>query len=109
MCASLQAITFFRDFGRIEATSNTANPKYPYVIILIRLAPFYLWLLIFTSQPHKEERFLFVAYPLVSLNASIALFLMRSWLSSAFVYIFPECKVCMDFRPKLIVILATFN
>jgi len=107
MCASLQAITFFRDFGRIEAESDTANPKYPYVILLIRLAPFYLWLLIFTSQPHKEERFLFVAYPLVSLNASIALFLMRSWLPSAFVYIFPGSKgnkVCMDFHLKLILI-----
>ncbi|CAG8555774.1 1225_t:CDS:10 [Paraglomus occultum] len=86
------AITFFRDFGRIEAASNTANPKYPYVILLIRLVPFYLWLLIFTLQPHKEERFLFVAYPLVCLNASIALFLMRSWLSSAFVYFLPKYK-----------------
>ena len=28
-------------------------------------APLYLWLLVFWSQPHKEERFLFPVYPLI--------------------------------------------
>ncbi|KAI8612456.1 Alg9-like mannosyltransferase family-domain-containing protein [Chytriomyces sp. MP71] len=37
-----------------------------------RLAPFYVWLAIFTAQPHKEERFLFVVYPILCYNASIA-------------------------------------
>ncbi|KAI5845785.1 Alg9-like mannosyltransferase family-domain-containing protein [Morchella snyderi] len=35
--------------------------------------PYYLWLAIFTLQPHKEERFMFPAYPLLLLNAAIAL------------------------------------
>lgn len=34
--------------------------------------PFYLWFLIFTAQPHKEERFMFVAYPALCLNAAVA-------------------------------------
>lgn len=34
--------------------------------------PFYLWFFIFTAQPHKEERFMFVAYPALCINAAIA-------------------------------------
>lgn len=34
--------------------------------------PFYIWLAIFTAQPHKEERFMFVAYPALCLNAAIS-------------------------------------
>ena len=33
--------------------------------------PFYLWLAIFTLQPHKEERFMYPAYPALALNAAI--------------------------------------
>lgn len=32
--------------------------------------PFYLWLAIFSLQPHKEERFMYVFYPALCLNAS---------------------------------------
>jgi alpha-1,2-mannosyltransferase len=46
-----------------------------------KLAPFYLWLAIFSLQAHKEERFLYVAYPLVALNAAIAIYLVRSLAS----------------------------
>lgn len=35
------------------------------------IAPFYLWFAIFTAQPHKEERFMFVAYPAVCVNAAV--------------------------------------
>jgi hypothetical protein len=34
--------------------------------LLACLSPLYLWLGAITYLPHKEERFLFVAYPLVS-------------------------------------------
>ncbi|EDX14372.1 alpha-1,2-mannosyltransferase ALG9 [Drosophila simulans] len=37
----------------------------------ISLAPLYLWLLVFFAQPHKEERFLFPIYPLISLCGAI--------------------------------------
>ena len=33
--------------------------------LLVAVAPVYLWLLAITSLPHKEERFLYVVYPLV--------------------------------------------
>ena len=35
------------------------------------VAPFYLWLAIFSLQPHKEERFMYPAYPFLCLNAAV--------------------------------------
>ncbi|KAI9847343.1 MAG: mannosyltransferase [Thelocarpon superellum] len=40
---------------------------------LVFVSPFYLWLGIFTLQPHKEERFIYPAYPALALNAAMAL------------------------------------
>ncbi|XP_004529182.1 alpha-1,2-mannosyltransferase ALG9 [Ceratitis capitata] len=37
----------------------------------LSLAPLYVWLLVFFPQPHKEERFLFPIYPLISLCGAI--------------------------------------
>lgn len=36
------------------------------------LLPFGTWLLIFTLQPHKEERFMYPAYPALALSAAVA-------------------------------------
>jgi alpha-1,2-mannosyltransferase len=47
------------------------------------LSPFYLWLAIFTLQPHKEERFMYPAYPLLALNAAISLHILLTYLGSA--------------------------
>ncbi|KPI35848.1 Alpha-1,2-mannosyltransferase alg9 [Cyphellophora attinorum] len=47
---------------------------------IILLSPFYLWLAIFTMQPHKEERFMYPAYPFLALNAAIALHMLLTWL-----------------------------
>lgn len=41
--------------------------------VFIFLSPFYMWLGIFTLQPHKEERFMYPAYPFLTMNAAIAL------------------------------------
>ncbi len=35
--------------------------------------PFYMWLGIFSAQAHKEERFMYPAYPFVCLNAAITI------------------------------------
>jgi alpha-1,2-mannosyltransferase len=35
-----------------------------------------MWLAIFTAQPHKEERFMYPAYPFLALNASIAVHIL---------------------------------
>ncbi|KAI9348682.1 Alg9-like mannosyltransferase family-domain-containing protein [Obelidium mucronatum] len=51
-----------------------------------RLAPFLLWLCIFSAQPHKEERFLFVVYPMLCFNAAIALDSSSSVLTSLIHY-----------------------
>uniref|UniRef100_A0A8C8AGD7 Mannosyltransferase n=1 Tax=Otus sunia TaxID=257818 RepID=A0A8C8AGD7_9STRI len=39
----------------------------------LTLAPMYIWIMIFFSQPHKEERFLFPIYPLICLCSAVAL------------------------------------
>jgi len=39
----------------------------------LTLAPMYIWIVIFFSQPHKEERFLFPIYPLICLCGAVAL------------------------------------
>lgn len=40
---------------------------------IIFMSPFYLWLGIFSFQPHKEERFMYPVYPALALNAAMAL------------------------------------
>ena len=43
---------------------------------LVFISPFYLWLGIFTLQPHKEERFMYPAYPALALNAAMSLHIL---------------------------------
>jgi alpha-1,2-mannosyltransferase len=43
---------------------------------VVFVTPFYLWLGIFTLQPHKEERFMYPAYPALALNAALSLHIM---------------------------------
>ncbi|KAF2487004.1 Alg9-like mannosyltransferase family-domain-containing protein [Neohortaea acidophila] len=50
---------------------------------LVFLSPFYLWLAIFTLQPHKEERFMYPAYPLLALNAAVALHIILANFGSS--------------------------
>ncbi|XP_063696408.1 alpha-1,2-mannosyltransferase ALG9 isoform X2 [Culicoides brevitarsis] len=50
-------------------TKSNATLNIPYYL---SLAPFYMWLLIFFLQPHKEERFLFPIYPMISLCGAIS-------------------------------------
>lgn len=45
--------------------------------------PFYMWLAIFTVQPHKEERFMYPAYPFLALNAAIAFHMLLSYIGSS--------------------------
>jgi len=37
------------------------------------ITPFYLWLAIFSAQAHKEERFMYPAYPFLCFNAAFAM------------------------------------
>ncbi|KAL1887519.1 mannosyltransferase [Ceratocystis pirilliformis] len=45
---------------------------------LVFMTPFYMWLGIFTLQPHKEERFMYPAYPLLVLNAAMTTHMVLS-------------------------------
>ena len=52
--------------------------------VLRWLLPFYLWLGIFLSMPHKEERFLFVVYPYLALCAAVAADMLQGMLGGQF-------------------------
>ncbi|KLO13752.1 asparagine-linked glycosylation 9 protein isoform a [Schizopora paradoxa] len=56
-----------------------------FVMLGMRLAPFYLWFVILTMQPHKEERFMFPAYPLIAFNGAVTLYLIRGWLETGYI------------------------
>lgn len=47
--------------------------------------PFYIWLGILSLQAHKEERFMFPAYPMLCFNAAVALYLVRGWLEVSYI------------------------
>ncbi|TLD04260.1 uncharacterized protein PgNI_12199 [Pyricularia grisea] len=50
---------------------------------MVFLTPFYMWLGIFTAQPHKEERFMYPAYPFLALNAAVAFHIIVTALGNA--------------------------
>lgn len=50
---------------------------------IVFVSPFYMWLAIFTLQPHKEERFMYPAYPFLALNASISLHIILTTLGNS--------------------------
>lgn len=57
--------------------SSAGQLKDPLLLFTLKLSPFYLWFAIFTAQPHKEERFLFVVYPLICFNAVMTMFMAQ--------------------------------
>lgn len=83
------AITYKYDFRRLGRTQM--KPKVgesdPYHLLVLRLSPFYIWLGILTLQSHKEERFMFPAYPLLCFNACVTVYLIRGWFETAYVKI----------------------
>ncbi|KAK4444879.1 Alg9-like mannosyltransferase family-domain-containing protein [Podospora aff. communis PSN243] len=50
---------------------------------LVFLSPFYMWLAIFSLQPHKEERFMYPAYPFLALNAALAIHTLLTFFGNA--------------------------
>ncbi|KAF7307149.1 Glycosyltransferase family 22 protein [Mycena indigotica] len=79
------AITYIVDRKRLGLIQPSADQSSPFTVLALRLAPFYLWTAILTAQPHKEERFMFPAYPLLCFNAAVTLYLVRGWLETAFI------------------------
>ncbi|KAK9696634.1 Alg9-like mannosyltransferase family [Popillia japonica] len=64
----------------------------------ISLSPLFLWLVIFFTQPHKEERFLFPVYPLICLCSSITLDIVQKLFFRVWSYIktFPQGTHYLD-------------
>jgi alpha-1,2-mannosyltransferase len=50
---------------------------------VVFLAPFYMWLAIFTLQPHKEERFMYPVYPFLALNSAFSMHVILLALGNA--------------------------
>ncbi|KAG1455183.1 hypothetical protein G6F46_010944 [Rhizopus delemar] len=73
-------ITAFIDRNRVPGRTKM-DQIWPYVVLGLKLIPFYIWFITFSLQAHKEERFMYVAYPLMSLNAAISIYLIRTWAS----------------------------
>lgn len=83
---SMPAVWFSykHSYQHIVASTNvsflaSSNGR-PYQTMIFKLIPVYLWLAIFSWQKHKEERFLFVIYPLICFNASVSIAFIRGWL-----------------------------
>ncbi|SPO30486.1 related to ALG9 - mannosyltransferase [Ustilago trichophora] len=67
--------------------TSTEKPSSLFSLALLRIAPFYLWLVVLSVQAHKEERFMYPAYTLLCLNAAVSLYLIRSLAEVTFVKI----------------------
>jgi alpha-1,2-mannosyltransferase len=85
--------------------------------IIVTVVPFYIWFFAFSSLPHKEERFMFVIYPLASLSAAIALRCAMDILDSIFFRIFngkragpqpktPSTMVASTIVPAVVLLLS---
>lgn len=79
------AVTYIIDRKRLGYITPSSDQSSPFMILGLRLFPLYLWLGILTSQAHKEERFMFPAYPMLCFNAAVTLYLMRGWQEAAFI------------------------
>jgi alpha-1,2-mannosyltransferase len=64
--------------GRLQPQSNTGNN----VVLLWRfiVLPMVIWMGVFFTRPHKEERFLFPIYPLICLSGAISVSLLQDLL-----------------------------
>ncbi|THH13499.1 hypothetical protein EW146_g6729 [Bondarzewia mesenterica] len=78
-------VTYRIDRRRLGSAQGSTEESSPFTILGLRLLPLYLWLGILTAQAHKEERFMFPAYPLICFNAAVTLYLIRGWMEVAFI------------------------
>jgi len=79
-------VTYAIDTRRL-GPKVSADESSPFTVLAFKLAPFYLWLGILSAQEHKEERFMFPAYPLLCFNAAVSVYLIRGWMESVYVKI----------------------
>lgn len=74
------------------------------------IAPFYMWFGIFTLQPHKEERFMYPAYPFLALNAALAFHIILTYIgSSNRKQLIGRVPAKLKFAAAMSVVLMAFN
>lgn len=66
--AAMPLFALQKVFTRTQQTSTINGLR-----SIVFMSPFYLWLAIFSFQPHKEERFMYPMYPCLALNAAMGL------------------------------------
>ncbi|KAH7916464.1 glycosyltransferase family 22 protein [Hygrophoropsis aurantiaca] len=79
------AVTYRIDRKRLGLIKPGPDQSSPFTLLVLRLAPLYVWTGILTAQAHKEERFMFPAYPLICFNAAVTLYLLRGWMEVAYI------------------------
>jgi hypothetical protein len=52
-------------WSQVELAAAYANSRRPRGLVLVAVAPMFVWLGAMSSVPHKEERFAYVVYPQV--------------------------------------------
>jgi alpha-1,2-mannosyltransferase len=57
--------------GYVGMIINVVLYNKPLKIFVVTGGPMIIWTLVFFTQPHKEERFLYPIYPLITMNASL--------------------------------------
>ncbi|KAJ7597477.1 glycosyltransferase family 22 protein [Mycena floridula] len=77
--------TSFVDRKRLGIYKPSKEESSPFTILALKLAPFYVWFAILSSQPHKEERFMFPAYTMLCFNAAVTIYLVRGWMEATFI------------------------
>ncbi|KAL7819862.1 family 22 glycosyltransferase [Trichoderma gracile] len=88
-----------------KTLSSTSQSLASGLRTIVFIAPFYMWLGIFTAQPHKEERFMYPAYPFLALNAAISVHIILYALGTS------DAKTFIGKIPgrlKLLVVGVTF-
>lgn len=82
LTARRDSARFSGAFSKSAASAPLGSP--PLLLLIMRLAPFYLWLCVLSLQAHKEERFLYPVYPLVCFNAAVSVFVARALLEQGY-------------------------
>jgi alpha-1,2-mannosyltransferase len=94
-------ITHTWDYRRLGFTKHQPDETSPYTLVALRLAPFYLWVIVLTLQPHKEERFMYPAYSLLCFNAATTLYLVRGWLEAIYTKVVSVYAVRQFLSPQM--------
>lgn len=75
------------DSSSKKGHASVQQPSSLFTLAVLRIIPFYLWFVVLSVQPHKEERFMYPAYTLLCLNAAVSLYLIRTLAEVTFVQV----------------------